>query len=304
MADSSPIRYGFDAVKKTRGLFLIEIAWRWTFGLLATLLLVLGTTAFIARLNISPADAQVIRGPRPTPAAAAALVHVFEQNGVWRQFFLIAAAVVFPSTLIWIIAATIGRVAVLRRLFASPQVDTAAVLYLTIARAGLLFACVALWFGWMVLCAFLTMSGEEPNYPLYLLLSFLALPVVAVVWGMLNWVLSLAPVLVARDRLGALASYRSAVRLVRREKATFVSVTSWLGMARLMVMIAALVIALLFLLVFHSADTVTIMLTIVTLLYCAFADYLYVVRLAAYSQIGGDRSNIFEGATPSAHLLH
>ena len=284
MANSSPIRYGFDAVKRVPALAAIEIAWRWTFGVIATVLLLFGVRAFLLGLSISPADEQGIRGS-DRAMAAAAVAHLFQQQGVLQRFFEIAVAVVVPMALVWIAAATLGRIAVLKRLLGSAHVEASDILYLTIARAALLFACIVLWYLWMVICAFIAMTGESPNYPLYLLLSLVALPVIAIGWGILNWILSFAPLFAARDGVGAMESYHRALQLARQERAEFVSVTSWLGFPRVMAMVLILILAVIALFAIQSAIFATVVLTVVSLAYCAFADYLYVVRLAAYSQI-------------------
>jgi hypothetical protein len=284
MLNPSPVRAGFDAVKRAPSLAVIEIAWRWIFGLVATVLLLLGLRAFLAGLSVSPADEAALRGSDVT-LAFAALMHLFQEQGVWERFFGISFAVVVPSVLVWVAAATLGRVTVLKRLLLRPRVDASAVLYLTIARAALLFVCIALWYLWMIACAFIAMSGDNPDYPLYLLLSFLALPFIAIGWGILNWILSFAPLFVARDSLPAMQAYNGALSLTRQERSRFISVTTWLGIPRVAAMILVLVFALVALLVIQSPVTATVLLTLVTLVYCALADYLYVVRLAAYSQI-------------------
>jgi hypothetical protein len=296
MINSSPIRAGFDAVKRAPAVAVIEIAWRWTFGVIATVLLLFGVRAFLAGLNVSPADEQAIRGSDPS-IAAAALAHLFQKKGVLQRFFEIAAALVVPTVLVWIVTATLGRIAVLKRLLGVAHINAAGVLYLTIARAALLFACILLWYLWMVICAFIAMTGEAPNYPLYLLLSFVALPVIAIGWGFLNWILSFAPLFVARDTAGAMESCRRALQLAREERAAFVSVTSWLGFPRLAAMVVVLILAVIALFAIQSAVFASAVLTLVTLLYCAFADYLYVVRLAAYAQIARELP-IATAATP------
>jgi hypothetical protein len=141
------------------------------------------------------------------------------------------------------------------------------------------------WYVWMVLCAFLTLGPNEPNYPLYLLLSMLALPVLAMVWGLLNWILSLAPVIAVRDGSSGWEVYSETVRLVRRRRGEFTSVSTWLGLPRLAAMVIALVIAVVVLIGTDSVVIGTIALILITLAYCALADYLYITRLAAYAQI-------------------
>jgi hypothetical protein len=281
---SPRLRQAFRLIHSQPATVGIEIAWRWIFGSVATVLLLLGAKAFLAGLNVSPGDEAAIRGSDPT-IIAAALMHLFQQPGVWQRFLAIAFAVALPSTLVWTAAATFGRVAVLNRLSPASNVDRGAVLLLTLARVVLLIACVVLWYVWMVLCAFIAMSGDEPNYPLYLLLSLLAFPVIAIAWGVLNWILSLAPVLAARDGSPARRAYSDTLQLVRLRRGQFMSVTTGLGLPRLAAMVVALIAATVVLIATNSVLIGSLAIAIISLAYCAFADYLYVVRLVAYSQI-------------------
>jgi hypothetical protein len=283
VSDSSPIRAGFTAVRENPAIAAIEIAWRWTFGFVSTILLLLGAKAFLAGLKLTDGDEQALRGNNPT-VIAAALMHVLQQGGVLQRFFAIVVAVAIPSVIIWVGAATIGRAAVLRKLMPTAAVNTRVILGLNIARAGLLFAALVAWYVWMVLCALITMTSE-PNYPLYILLSTLALPVIAIVWGLLNWILSLAPVLAVSQAGRARKVYAETVRTVRRQQGKYASVGTWLGLPRLAGMVIAFIAAIIVLVATDSVLVGTIAITVISLAYCAFADYLYVVRLAAYARI-------------------
>jgi len=296
VTENSPIRAGFVAVIKDPAIAIIEIAWRWTFGLVGTILFLLGTHVFLSGLKLSEGDEQAIRGHDPTMIAAA-LMHVLQQGGVLQSFFGILAAVAIPSAIVWIIAATIGRAATLRRFLPSSPVNVRAILSLTTARVAVLAAAVLAWYVWMFICAFLTITPEHANYPLYLLLSMLALPVIGIIWGFLNWILSLAPILAARENSSAIQMFRDTVRLARTHRGQFGSVSSWLGLPRLAAMMIALIFAVIVLAAVDSAAVAGVAITIVTLAYCAFADYLYIVRLAAYAQIARELP-IATAATP------
>src|SRR6185369_17214541 len=161
-------------------------------------------------LKLSEADEQTLRGNDPTMIAAV-LVHILQQAGVWQRLFAIVAAVAVPSAIIWIIAATLGRAATLKKLMPGADVNAKAILGLNIARATLLFVAVIAWYIWMVLCAVITISPSESINPLYLLLSLLALPVIGLIWGLLNWILSLAPVLAVSEGAGAWKLYADTV---------------------------------------------------------------------------------------------
>jgi len=144
---------------------------------------------------------------------------------------------------------------------------------------------VVAWYLWMILCAVLTISPDRANYPLYILLSMLALPVIGIAWGLLNWILSLAPLIAVGKATGVRQIFSDTVRLARHHRSQFVSVSTWLGLPRLAAMVVALIVAVVVLVAVDSAIAAGIVLTVITLAYCASADYLYVVRLAAYAQI-------------------
>ncbi len=222
-------------------------------------------------------------------------MHILQQPGVLQRFFAIMAAVALPSIIIWIVAATTGRAATLKRLLVC-DANLKAIFVFTAARAILIVAAVLAWYLWMMVCAAITMTSAEPNYALYLLLSMLALPVIAIVWGVLNWTLSLAPVLAAHDN-GAWRVWHNTILVVRQRRREFIAISTWLGLPRLFAMGAALVVALIFLAFIDSVVVGSIVLTLITLVYCAFADYLYVVRLAAYAQIARELP-IATAATP------
>jgi hypothetical protein len=284
MTENSPIRAGFAAVHNDPAIAVIEIAWRWTFGLIGTVFLLIGTRVFLSELKLSEGDEQALRGHDPTMIAAA-LMHVLQQGGVLQNFFGILAAVVIPSAIVWIIGATVGRAATLRRFLRSCPVNVRAIFALTTARVAVLAAAVLAWYVWMFICAFLTITPEHANYPLYLLLSMLALPAIGIAWGLLNWILSLAPIVAVGENSSATESFRHAVLLARCQRSQFFSISRWLGLPRLAAMMIALIFAVIVLAAVDSAAVAGVAITIITLAYCGFADYLYVVRLAAYAQI-------------------
>src|SRR4051812_35896882 len=125
MSEPSPIRAGFSAIHQKPGIAAIEIAWRWSFGLVGTILLLLGTKAFLAGLRVTEADEQAFNSHSPT-LIAEALMHIVQQAGVLQRFFGIVGAVAVPSALAWVAAATLGRAATLKRLTPTSNVNTPA----------------------------------------------------------------------------------------------------------------------------------------------------------------------------------
>ena len=127
MTQASPIRAAFAAIHQNPLVVVIEIAWRWTFGVLATALLWFGARAFMAGLKVSEGDEQALRGHDPTMIAAA-LMHLLQQSGVLQSLGSIVAIVVPPSAIIWIAAATLGRAATLKRLIPGGTPNSKAIL--------------------------------------------------------------------------------------------------------------------------------------------------------------------------------
>src|SRR5260221_3884585 len=121
MTESSPIRSGFSVINQNFRIPLIEIAWRWSFGLVATLVLFFGARAFVAGLRVTEADEQAVRGHDPT-LVAAALTHILQQAGVLQSLFSIVMAIAVPGAIVWIIAASLGRAATLRQLMPAAAV--------------------------------------------------------------------------------------------------------------------------------------------------------------------------------------
>src|SRR4051812_13514222 len=296
MSQASPIRAGLAAIHQNPVIALLEIAWRWIFGLISTILLCLGARAFIVGLKFSEGDEQALRGHDPMMIAAA-LLHILQQPGGMQSLCSVIAAVTLPSAIIWIAAATLGRTATLKKLLPGTPVSIKAILGFNIARTALLFAAVVGWVIWMILCSAMTISpGETFNF-LYLVLALSALPVIAFLWGVSNWLFSFAPVVASRAEGTAWSVYTETLSVVRTRRRTFTSVTTWLGLPRLAAMIIALIFAILVLIATDSVLVGTVAIAIISLAYCAFADYLYIVRLAAYAQIARELP-IATAATP------
>src|SRR5256885_8767638 len=134
MSQTSPIRAGFAVINENPIVAVVEIAWRWTFGLIATVLLWFGARAFMAGLKLSEGDEQALRGHDPTMIAAA-LMHILQQPGMLQHFFAVIAAVAIPSAVIWIIVATVGRAAILKHLMPESGATLKAIAALSAARA-------------------------------------------------------------------------------------------------------------------------------------------------------------------------
>jgi hypothetical protein len=106
-------------------------------------------------------------------------------------------------------------------------------------------------------------------------------------WSWVNWVLSLAPILVARDGLSPLDSIIGAIAFIRRNGSRLIAIAIWnstlRGLAATVITAAAAVTV-----AAHTALpgwAAAVLVVLETLLYLVVSDFLLLVRLAAYSSV-------------------
>jgi hypothetical protein len=116
-----------------------------------------------------------------------------------------------------------------------------------------------------------------------LLVTLLA-PLIYIIWMQLNWVLSLACVFVLRDSEDALGAVSAAVTFLHERTGAVVAVGTWNALARIAVLggAASLVSLLLAFVPVAPARAVAAGILLVTLVYCAVVDWLYIAKLAGY----------------------
>jgi len=285
MDNETPAHAGWRLARKNPKLVLLEVAWRWSFGLLALLLLWWAIVSVLHRVTISDADWAALRSLNlhDTPQTLAKIVILF-----WEDFLLMLAALLsaLALALAWMITATWGRAATLYIL--TKRSNTPAVAGLNLLRVLLfvvtLLAAVFAVEGAVWLATPSSADQAELNWALYLLIVLIALPLIMIAWGMLNWVFSLAPLFAVREQKGTFASLAAAFRSLRCNRKIYWSVSGvyglYLGAALVTLTVTGLV-----LLALSQSKIVLGLLLALLLLYFAFADLLYVARLAAYLQI-------------------
>jgi hypothetical protein len=127
-------------------------------------------------------------------------------------------------------------------------------------------------------------NAVEPNWVLYLLIVLVALPLIMIVWATLNWILSLAPLFAVREQKGMLAALATTFRGVRSGRKAYWSASGAYGLLRAAALVMLIVVGAV-LAALSQSKTVLGLLCALLLAYFAFADLLYVARMAAYLQI-------------------
>jgi hypothetical protein len=202
---------------------------------------------------------------------------------------------------VWIVASSLGRTTVLRRVDAGLHARPGTLIVLQTIRMVALAGSFAAWSACLRVDAGATVNGpiaagREPELVMYSAIAIVATLGMFTLWAVVSWALSVAPLLAMRRNLGAGASLAAAFE-VRPVRAKLIEINLVMGIVK----IALIVLAMVFSacpLPFESVATPGFMLwwyAGVTLLYLVASDFFHVVRLVYYLEMwkaydGGDRS--------------
>jgi hypothetical protein len=214
-------------------------------------------------------------------------------------------------TLLWIIAAALGRLATVRALLdyfrregvgsvsagrstddsgrdVASNVSTNGGPFPTLVRLNFLRAAVALaavcgFVGAAILSGFVSPDAHpRPGLALLLFLPLAAL--VYLVWSSLNWFLSLAGVFAVRGGEDAVGAIAAAVTLCRERAGAVSAVSTLTGLAHLVAFVGATTVVSMPLGFAPLVPwrLVVAAMILITVAYFALADWLYMARLAGY----------------------
>jgi hypothetical protein len=294
MQSSSPTLSGFRSIFRRPSLGLAEIAWRWSFGFAASLLLLLSFEEYLKTLPVSTGDRWLLRSGQPG-LVSQAIQHIL-QGSAPR---VVAALIVFGLAMAtaWIGLAALGRAVTLRAVeshfagdrpseLGDPRWGLGSLAGLNLLRVAITVAAGMVWLtAWLVASA--AASDSDPSPGLAVLMFLAATLLVGLAWSAMNWLLSFATVFVVaggEDTFGAIAA---AVHLLGARIGAVLAASTWFGLAHLATFGLASS-AVVFPLAFAGVLPGVVVfggVLMVTLLYFAVADFLYMGRLAAYVAI-------------------
>ena len=295
MADRSPTIEGFRAIFRRPSLVLAEISWRWTFGAAACALLTLSLLEYLRSLPVSTGDLLFLRSRHPV-LVSQALAHIFGGSG---RRLVEAILLLTPAlSLLWILAASFGRAATLPTLadyFGGPETKDPASSRPTVRRGlssllGLNSLRVALTLGGAVgilgaaIVAGFASSKTDPSPGLVFLLFLPLAALVLVAWSMLNWFLSLAPLFVTSDGRDTFSSISASTEFFRSRTGPILWSSTAFGLLHLVAFViasSAVFTPLMFVGVLPGKVAIGAM-VLLTLVYFAAVDFLYIARLAGY----------------------
>ena len=309
MAIWSPTGEGFRSIFRRPTLPLAEIVWRWSFGATAVVLIGVTLLEYLNTLPVSPADLFMLRTGHPL-LVSNALSHIVRGSGVHLVLALIL--LFLALAILWIALASVGRAATLDSLIAyirdraikasqiipesAPEVTTVvqtsfswrlrSLTGLHFLRTALALAACAGFLGALVLAGFAS-SKTDPHPAVVFVLALVLGTFVWMMWSAVSWFLSLASVFVVGQGQDAFAALCSSIGLCRDRFGAVVAVGTWFGLTHLVLFMVATSVAT-FPFVFASLlppSVVLVAVLILTLLYFALVDTLYIARMAGYVAI-------------------
>lgn len=269
-----------------------EIAWRWSFGAGAGLLATLSCFEYLDTLPVTRGDLLLLRSRQPFLISSAVGNIVRGSGGRLVEAFIVLALALVVG---WIVVAALARAATIKALLAhfreqgeSPEPGANwrldPLLGLNFLRAAVSLAAVAGSFAGFALGG--TASTPDEAGMAFQLAMVIA-TLVWIAWSMVNWLLSLAAIFVVANGRETFGAITDAVDLLRRRGGPVFAVGTSFGLAHAAALVVASIAAAfpLGLAGVLPGRIVLAALVVITLLYFAVADFLYMGRLAAYVAI-------------------
>jgi len=297
MSVPSPTIEGFRAAFRRPSLTLAEVAWRWSVGSTTLASAFFYFIEYLSTLPVTGADSFLLSSRQPA-FIARALAHIL--HGSLNRAVLAALLLVLALCVLWIIAASIGRLSTLRALFERLRSEAEsnsliktrgsgrarplrALIDLNFLRVAMVLAVFLAVGGAAILCTFVS-SDAHPRPALAFALFIPLAGVICTAGWALNWWLSFAGIFAVRNEEDALGALSAAVSFFRERTGAVCAVSTWTGFAHLIAFSIATTVASV---PFAFIPIVPFRLVIapvmlVTLAYFAVVDWLYVARLAGY----------------------
>src|SRR5207253_7576874 len=114
MKHPSPTLEGFQSVFRLPALGLAEIAWRWSFGLAVTALLVFSFREYMSTLPVTAEEMFLLQTRQPA-LILKAIAHILQ--GSAPRVVSVVIILLLALTFAWIALASLGRAATLKTLF-------------------------------------------------------------------------------------------------------------------------------------------------------------------------------------------
>ena len=263
-------------------MLLAEITWRWCFAVAAWLSALVLVMEYLNSVQVSGQERLAVQSGEPLLALAGAAHALRGSTGRLAAGFIVTAT---GLAVLWILAAAAGRLATLKALLPSSIGGYRSLLGLTFLRAGLLLAAVLAAMGALILAAFAGRGGDAAAGAM---VAAVLLACIWVAWALLNWLLSLAAIFALRDRRDTFGAAGAAVELIRDAFGEVVLTSLPFVLLHYAALTAAVAAGILiFDVMMRVSGQAGWALLAIAIAYFAYADFLYITRLAAYVALAG-----------------
>src|ERR1700733_11768660 len=291
----SPTAEGFRTAFRRPSLALAEIMWRWIVGATVTALFVFGLFEYLDTLPVTNGELLFLRTRHPY-LVGEAIAHIL--RGSLNRAVMASLLAALTLVVLWIIVASLGRIATVRAVLDYFRRDVAgnvsttdshennplpALFRLNFLRVALVVAALFGFQGAAILAGFASPDAHpQPGLAFSLFLPLAGL--ICWLWWAFNWLVSFAGIFAVRDGEDAVGAISAAVAFLRERTGAVFAVSTWTGLAHLVAFVGATTVASIPL---GFAGLVPWRLVVaaeilVALAYFAFADWLYMARLAGY----------------------
>jgi hypothetical protein len=276
----NPITQGLRVVTRDPAIFLVEILWRWSFAIVACLLVIGVGAMLLGPLHVGPRWDMAVRSRDPQRMAQL-LVTVLLILGM--KAVVAALAIPVAIAFLWGIFSAMGRFVTVRRLRAGlTSMRFRSILALQFVRGFVSWFCFVLFFGATFGEALIASRGPKPDLLLYYLMVMPSVVVISAFWLTMNWYLSLAAFF-GREGQSFRGAVRQARQTVRQQRSDFAGTGFVFLLFRTIILLIAVAICGLTSGMEGTApQSYFIFVIVVSLAYCAIADFLYMARMAAY----------------------
>lgn len=285
MSRSKAVRSGFSALFREPLVYAAELAWRWTYGIAATLLTLYGVLLFLSTLPVSDRDLFGLSGLVPG-LYAEALASIFKGSG--PKMLRLALMLALGLGTLWFVAASFGRAATLSSLTGKPA-PVRTILRLHFLRLLVGLAAWIAYAGAFAVAASASRfeNGQGYHVGQFYLMFLMGSLFISFAWNSASWYLALGPLFAIRNGTGTLDSLYDAAVLVRRHPRQFSWVGIVYGLMRTVAWFAAFFMFFTAISVAAQAPegTVTAVLILFFAVYSALTSLLYLARMSSYLRI-------------------
>lgn len=277
----NPITQGLRAVMRDPAIFLVEILWRWSFAVLACMLVAGVGMMLLGPLHMGRMWDSAWQS-RDSQKMAQLLVGVVLVLGI-KVIAIAVIGIPLAIALLWGILSALGRFVTVKRL----RARLTSLRFRTVFALQLLRGLVS-WFALVLLFAsilgetLIANRGTQPDLVLYYLMVMPSVVLIGASWLIVNWYLSLAAIF-GREGQSFRGAFREARQTVRRQRSDFAGTGFVFLLFRTVILLIALAICGLTSGMAGTApQSYFVLLVVVSLAYFAVADFLYMARMAAY----------------------